>query len=92
MNRALSLCGRLGLPALATAVGRSWWAVAVLGVVLVCGLLAEWQRRITLTALIRCARPGTVIVQEKGLCGPALRVQVGGVPEPGPSPGEVDAQ
>lgn len=79
------MCG----PALAAALGRSWWAAGILGMIMVCGLLGEWQRRVTLTALIRCSPPSTVIVQGKGSWGPALLVRVGGKPEPGPSPGEV---
>jgi hypothetical protein len=46
-------------------------------------LLAEWQRRLTLVALVQHAPGGTVIVQERGRGGPAMRVQVGcGSPQP----------
>lgn len=43
-------------------------------------LLAEWQRRLTLVALLSHAPAGTVIVQGKGLGGPALSVWIGGCP------------
>jgi hypothetical protein len=92
MNRVLGLCGRFGLPALAAVTERPWWTAAVLGMILATSLLAEWQRRITLTSLVRDARPGTVIVQGRGFCGPALRVRVGGSPEHDLSPGKVDAR
>jgi hypothetical protein len=58
------------------------WAAAcwILGLVAVAGvvrLLCEWQRRATLVAIVREAPAGTVVVQERGLGGPAMWVQVG---------------
>jgi hypothetical protein len=65
------------------------WAAAcwILGLVAVAGtvrLLCEWQRRETLVAIVREAPAGTVVVQERGLGGPAMWVQVGYGP-PGPA-------
>lgn len=40
-------------------------------------LLSEWQRRVTLVDLVERAPGGTVVVQERGLGGPAMWVQVG---------------
>jgi hypothetical protein len=40
-------------------------------------LLAEWQRRSTLVAIVERARPGTVVVQDSGLGGPAMRIEIG---------------
>ncbi|GAA2358968.1 hypothetical protein [Streptomyces cuspidosporus] len=55
------------------------WAVMCLVAVLVAagGLLAEWQRRATLVALVVKAPPGTVLVQDEGRGGPAMQVHVG---------------
>ena len=58
------------------------WAAGcwILGLVAVGGavrLLCEWQRRTTLVAIVREAPAGTVGVQERGLGGPAMWVQVG---------------
>lgn len=70
-----------GFGALEMLVQRPW---AVLGMclpgALVGGLalLAEWQRRATLLALVCNAPSGTVVVQERGRGGPAMRVHVGG--------------
>jgi hypothetical protein len=65
--------------ALAHAV--SWKSVILLLGVLVIGLvgrlLAEWQRRSTLVALVRHARGGTVIEQKRGRGGPAMRIEIG---------------
>jgi hypothetical protein len=70
------------------------WAAAcwILGLVAVVGvirLLCEWQRRTTLVAILQNAPAGTVVIQEGGLGGPAMWVQVGyGAPWPavqGPS-------
>jgi hypothetical protein len=52
-------------------------AVTVLVLMLVYRAVAEWQRRTTLVALVERAPGGTVIVQEKGLGGPAMWVQIG---------------
>lgn len=49
--------------------------VLVLG--LVGRLLAEWQRRKTLVAMVQQAPGGTVIVQQRGRGGPAVRIEVG---------------
>ena len=40
-------------------------------------LLAEWQRRTTLLAVVRHAPAGTVVVQERGRGGPAMKIHVG---------------
>ena len=65
----------------ALAHASSWKSVIVLLGVLVIGLigrlLAEWQRRKTLVAVIKDARDGTVIVQNRGHGGPALRIEIG---------------
>lgn len=58
------------------------WATAcwILGLVAVVGvirLLCEWQRRTTLVAILRNAPAGTAVIQEGGLGGPAMWVQVG---------------
>jgi hypothetical protein len=56
----------------------SWPAgVAVLVLMLIYRPVAEWQRRTTLIALVKRAPSGTVIVQQKGLGGPAMRVEIG---------------
>jgi len=59
----------------------TWQSVIVLLGVLVLGLvgrlLAEWQRRKTLVAIIQHAPGGTVIVQQRGRGGPAMRIQIG---------------
>ena len=65
-----------------------WRTVITLAVpVLVYALLAEQQRRITMISLLRTAGPGTVIVQERGITGPALRIQVGDSPHRPQFPG-----
>lgn len=65
----------------------AWW---ILGLVAVAGavrLLCEWQRRATLVAIVQEAPAGTVVVQERGLGGPAMWVQVGyGWPRPTAQP------
>jgi hypothetical protein len=81
-----ALAGKAGT-VLAPAV--SWSAACcVIAVLLITGLfrlLSEWQRRLTLVAIIERAREGTVVVQERGPGGPALWVQVGyGPPQSGP--------
>ena len=58
------------------------WKPAILFLgVLVIGwvgrLLAEWQRRKTLVAVIKDAKDGTVIEQQRGRGGPAMRIQIG---------------
>jgi hypothetical protein len=61
----------------------------VLVIGLVGRLLAEWQRRKTLVAVIQHAPGGTVIVQNRGRGGPATRIEIGlsskdpGAPEGG---------
>lgn len=52
-------------------------ALVVVAVTTSTWLLAEWQRRNTLVALIERARPGTVVVQDPGLGGPAMRIEIG---------------
>ncbi|MFF4542155.1 RNA polymerase sigma factor [Streptomyces aureus] len=44
-------------------------------------LLVEWQRRVTLTQLVRFAPAGSVIHQKRGHGGPAMEVQVGASPD-----------
>jgi hypothetical protein len=66
----------------------SWKTVILLLGVLVIGLvgrlLAEWQRRRTLVAVIQHAPGGTVIVQSRGRGGPAMRIEIGsGSNDPG---------
>lgn len=68
-----------------------WVVVAVVTAFLVFRLLTEWQRRITIVTLVRLARPGTVVVQDRGACGPALRIQVGGQSGPDPGTSQLDA-
>jgi hypothetical protein len=62
----------------------SWKSAILLVGVLVLRLvgrpLAEWQRRKTLVALIQHARGGTVIVQQRGCGGPAMRIEIGSSP------------
>jgi hypothetical protein len=70
----------------------SWsTACCAIGVMTLAGLfrlLSEWQRRLTLVAIIERARAGTVVVQERGPGGPAMWVQVGyGPPQAGPGQG-----
>lgn len=62
--------------AYAVSWGSAIFALAVLGVRSVVSLLAEWQRRETLVALTKDAKPGTVIEQGRGRGGPAMRIQV----------------
>jgi len=73
-----------GLPgwlAAALAHAVSWrsaiFVVAVLVIGSVARLLAEWQRRKTLVAMIKHAPRGTVIEQERGRGGPAMRIEIG---------------
>lgn len=72
------------LPA-APAHAVSWrsaiFALVVLVVGLVSRLFAEWQRRKTLVSVINYARGGTVIVQERGRGGPAMRIEIGSDPK-----------
>jgi hypothetical protein len=77
-----------GLPVwVYTALGHvmSWKAaLLILGVLVLAALarlLAEWQRRKTLVALMRHAPGGTVIVQGRGRGGPAMWVTVGSDPK-----------
>ena len=62
----------------------SWQTVILLVGVLVIGsagrLLAEWQRRKTLVAVIKEASAGTVIEQKRGRGGPAVRIEIGPAP------------
>lgn len=60
----------------------SWSTVIVALAVLVYRLLAEWQRRRTLLALLREAPTGTLIFQGKGVGGAEMCILVG--PELGP--------
>ncbi|MFE9558847.1 hypothetical protein ACFYOD_35995 [Streptomyces sp. NPDC006703] len=61
---------------------RFWlWICLVAALAAVAGVLAEWQRRTTLLALIRNAPAGTVVIQERGRGGPAMHVRVGSSPE-----------
>jgi hypothetical protein len=66
--------------------GVSWTTVgAVLVPLVLMGvfrLLAEWQRRTTLVALMRHAPGGTVVIQQRGLGGPPMWVWVGNGPRP----------
>jgi hypothetical protein len=59
----------------------SWAAAAsILGLVVVAGiirLMAEWQRRLTIVAIVEHAPAGTVLVQGRGLGGPELRLLIG---------------
>ena len=59
----------------------SWKTVILLLGVLVIGLvgrlLAEWQRRKTLVAVIQQAPAGSRIVQNRGRGGPAMRIEIG---------------
>jgi hypothetical protein len=56
----------------------SWGMLVTLSMALipigVIGLLAEWQRRRTLVALVRHAPEGTVVIHGKGLGGPAVGI------------------
>jgi hypothetical protein len=45
-------------------------------------LLAEWQRRTTLVALMCHAPGGTVLIQQRGLGGPPMWIWVGDGPHP----------
>lgn len=57
---------------------RVWLGICLVAVLVgMSALVAEWQRRATLIALVRNAPAGTVVVQERGRGGPAMRVQVG---------------
>jgi hypothetical protein len=75
------LGGLSGKVAIVLAHMVSWAAACwILGLVAIAGvirLLCEWQRRTTLVAILRNAPAGTVVVQERGLGGPAMWVQVG---------------
>ncbi|GLY91412.1 hypothetical protein Airi02_093410 [Actinoallomurus iriomotensis] len=59
----------------------SWATVGAVAMMLLAGIgarcLAEWQRRRTLIALVQHAPGGTVVVQERGVGGPAMWVQIG---------------
>jgi hypothetical protein len=59
----------------------SWKTVTLILGVLVIGwvgrLLTEWQRRKTLVAVIKDAKDGTVIEQQRGRSGPAMRIEIG---------------
>jgi hypothetical protein len=85
------LGGTLGGAAGVLAHTVSWAAGCwILGLVALAGsvrLLCEWQRRTTLLAIVREAPAGTILVQERGLGGPAMWVQVGyGWPGPAAQP------
>jgi hypothetical protein len=85
------LGGTFGGTAVVLAHAVSWVAAGwILGLVAVAGgvrLLCEWQRRTTLVAIVREAPAGTVVVQERGLGGPAMWIQVGyGWPGPAAQP------
>lgn len=60
--------------------GHGVWFVALVVSVLVAvaGVLAEWQRRVTLLALVEKAPLGTVVVQESGRGGLTMHLRVGG--------------
>jgi hypothetical protein len=64
----------------------SWTTVSAMLVPLVLmgvvGLLAEWQRRVTLVALMRHAPGGTVVIQHQGIGGPPMWIWVGDGPRP----------
>ena len=59
----------------------SWKSAILFLGVLVLGLvgrqLAEWQRRKTLIAMVQQAPGGTVIMQQRGRGGPAVRIEIG---------------
>jgi hypothetical protein len=57
-----------------TTVGAMLASLVLMGVF---RLLAEWQRRATLVALMRHAPGGTVVIQQRGLGGPPMWVWVG---------------
>jgi hypothetical protein len=57
--------------------------VVVLIIIMVGRLLAESQRRRTLIAVIQHAPGGTVITQERGRGGPAMRIEIGTNPKNG---------
>jgi len=51
--------------------------VAVLVIGLLGRLLSEWQRRRTLVELVTKAPAGTVITQQRGRGGPAMKIEIG---------------
>lgn len=56
----------------------SWLAICLIGALAtIGGLLTEWQRRVTLVALVEKAPAGTVIIQADSRGGPAMKVYVG---------------
>lgn len=59
----------------------SWKTVILILGVLVIGLVGRWlaesQRRKTLVAVIKDAKDGTVIEQQRGRGGPAMRIKIG---------------
>ncbi|MFE6052510.1 hypothetical protein ACFQ6N_17285 [Kitasatospora sp. NPDC056446] len=62
----------------------SWVALCLIAALAAVGsCLAEWQRRVTLSALVRDAPAGTVVVQGEGGGGPTMSVRIG-------SPSEVE--
>jgi len=66
---------------------RVWVGICLVAALVgMSALVAEWQRRTTLIALVRNAPAGTVVVQERGRGGPAMRVQVGEVADQGGGP------
>jgi len=71
---------------LSAAMGQvaSWrsaiFVVVVLIIIMVGRLLAEWQRRRTLIGVIQHAPGGTVVTQERGRSGPAMRIEIGSDP------------
>ncbi|MGW3185548.1 hypothetical protein ACWDD9_40395 [Kitasatospora sp. NPDC001119] len=66
------------VPLVALGTQPPWIVLALLGALGVAvRLLAEWQRRRTLVALVERSPLGTVVEQESGMGGPGMRVQVG---------------
>jgi hypothetical protein len=57
------------------------FVLAVLAVGSAACQLAEWQRRKTLIAVMKGGMPGTVVIQERGRGGPAMRIEIGCEPK-----------
>ena len=57
-------------------------AIGMIVLLVMLRLASEWQRRLTLVALVEKAPGGTVVVQGRGLGGPPMWVQVGNRPVP----------
>jgi len=62
-----------------TTVGTALAPLALIGMF---RLLAEWQRRTTLVALMNHAPGGTVVIQQRGRGGPSMWIWVGDGPRP----------